>query len=438
MTFLRGFSVNALSTLVVFLAGLGNQALITRAVGVDGRGQYAVLAKIVLLLAVVFGEGLRKANAYLVGRNRTAAPSVFFGSVFYTVLLGALIFAVYLPGRDRIPGLIPNMPTAPLILILCVGTLQVGYRCILGVFLGLDRMVEYALLLALLIVLYLGANVYAVHILHAGLLGITICWLLSTMLTLAAAAVLLGRLVPLTSSLDIRLLEGLKNVGPRATGSNVFVFLMLSVDIFLVYYLFGERATGIYSISVLFLDLMSRLPNVAGAVLFPKVVSSEDAAYREELTCRVSRAVLLFGLAVSLSLVAVGRPLIVFLFGTEYEPSYGLLLWMLPGAVAVACGSIVNTHLCARGYPAVTIFAPAIAMEIKVVMTFFLIPTMGLAGPAISASLTYVLWAGMVFGHFSRTRGRPWRELILPRMRDFADLREQRAAAAGPSEGIGV
>ena len=433
MTFLRGFSVNALSTLVVLLAGLGNQSLITRAIGVDGRGQYAVLSRIVLLLAVVFGEGLRKANAYLVGRNRTAAPSVFFGSVLYTVLLGVLIFAVYGAGGGRIPSLIPNMPTAPLILILCVGTLQVGYRCILGVFLGLDRMAEYAFLLALLIVLYLGANAYAVHILNAGLLGIVICWLLSTTLTISVAVVLLRRLVPLTPSLDIGLLEGLRHVGPRATGSNVFVFLMLSVDIFLVYYLFGERAAGIYSIAVLFLDLMLRLPNVAGAVLFPKVASSEDAAYREELTCRVSRIVLLFGLAASLGLMAIGRPLIVLLFGTEYQPSYGLLIWMLPGAVAVACGSIVNTHLCARGYPAVTIFAPAIAMGFKVALTLLLIPSMGLTGPAASVSLTYVLWAVLVLGHFSRTRGQPWRALILPRIRDFSDLREQRLS--GPVKG---
>ena len=416
MTFLRGFSVNALATFVVFLAGLGNHVLITRAIGVDGRGQYSVLSRIVLLLAVVFGEGLRKANAYLVGRNRETAPSVFVGSVLYTVSLGTLIFV----GRGLVLRLFPNIPARPLILILGVGALHIGHQCVLGVFLGLDRMVEYALLPALLIVLYLGANAIAISILDAGLLGIAVCWLSSTVLTLALAFVLLGRLVPLVSGLDVRLLGGLRNIGPKATASSIFIFLMLSVDIFLVNHLFGKRAAGIYSIAVLFLDLMLRLPNVAGAVLFPKVASSDDAAYQEELTCRVSRSVFLFGLAASLLLVIIGRYLIVFLFKADFGPSYGMLLWMLPGAVAVACGSIVNTNLCARGYPSVTVFAPAIAVGVKVALVLSLARIIGLTGAAVSVSLTYMLWAGLLFEHFSRTRGLPWREFIMPRMRDFA------------------
>jgi len=73
---------------------------------------------------------------------------------------------------------------------------------------------------------------------------------------------------------------------------------------------------------------------------------------------------------------------------------------MLPGVVAAASGSVVNTNLWGRGYPRITVIAPGTALLVNIVLNLLLIPRMGLIGVGLSTSIVYTLWTALIFRHF--------------------------------------
>lgn len=167
----------------------------------------------------------------------------------------------------------------------------------------------------------------------------------------------------------------------------------------------GAAQVGVYRVAGVFAEMMQRLPNVAGAVLLPKVIRGQEG--EELLSLRVARNVLLFSLLCALGLAATGKLLIAFVF-PDYQEAYLPLLWMLPGLVVAGFGSVFNTRLAGQGYPALTLWAPALALVLNLALNLALIPAMGLAGAALSTSLAYGLWGLLVARHCLRQLGCGW------------------------------
>jgi O-antigen/teichoic acid export membrane protein len=152
---------------------------------------------------------------------------------------------------------------------------------------------------------------------------------------------------------------------------------------------------GVYRVAGIFAEMMQRLPNVAGAVLLPKVIQGQEG--EADLSLRVARNILLFSLLCALGLAVAGKFLIALIF-PKYPAAYAPLLWMLPGLVIAGFGSVFNTRLAGQGYPAITLWAPALALALNVALNLTLIPVLGLKGAALSTSLAYALW-GLLTAH---------------------------------------
>jgi Na+-driven multidrug efflux pump len=81
---------------------------------------------------------------------------------------------------------------------------------------------------------------------------------------------------------------------------------------------------------------------------------------------------------------------------------------MLPGLVFSGFGSVLNTKLAGQGYPPVTLWAPGLALAANVGLNLWLIPELGLKGAALTASVTYTLWALVVTAAYLRRTGLGW------------------------------
>ena len=66
---------------------------------------------------------------------------------------------------------------------------------------------------------------------------------------------------------------------------------------------------------------------------------------------------------------------------------------MLPGLIFLGVGSVLNTKLAGLGYPAVTQWAPAVALILNIGLNVFLIPKYGLCGASMATSISYACWA---------------------------------------------
>ncbi|RKY70309.1 MAG: hypothetical protein DRQ24_09495 [Candidatus Latescibacterota bacterium] len=434
MTFFRSLSFKVSADAIVFAVGFANSVLITRILGPAGRGRYVLLATTINLLALLFGEGLRQSNAYLVGKDRGRTGGVFSNTVFYGGAVGLLLLGLFFLGQrwlwfSRLAGV-----RDLLLVTLLIAVVTVLFRGFCAIFLGLERMVEYNLTPPFFILLYFCGNLFALKVLSLGLPGVMSSWLVAVVLVSALTVFLLWRIMhsgpfqggetslKVRKGLDTALLRSSLRLGFKGMLISLLLALLFRVDIYLVNHFLGAGLTGIYSISIVFAEMLQKVPNAAGTVLFSKIGSSKQR-WGDELTATVCRFIFLLTVALALVLVLTGKWLIPFLFGERFSGAYLPLVCMLPGVIAVASGSIINTNLWGRGYPVLSVIAPAVALSVNVVLNLLLIPTVGLVGAGLATSVAYILWGLLIFGYFVRNSSFSLPELIWPKASDLLVLK---------------
>ncbi len=401
MSFLRGFSLNAVSTGLVFALGLANQWLLANHLGKDGYGKLALWSTAAVIGATLLGEWLRRGTTYVVGREGAGAEARDNALICLLVLLAASLGVAFLAAGNASLHLGPEaLSWWPLLAVL--PSLMVLQRAGQAILLGMDRIRLYAAVPVIFIVIYLGGN--------AALLGAGELRLQSALITYAGGAGLAGLAAFVALSGSGRLTWGHRPllrrtlaVGWRGAVSVSLVLLLLRGDIFLIKHFLDDAAVGSYRVALNFAEMMQRVPDVAGAVLLAKVVRGEDG----QLSLRVARGMLLFSLGAAIALLAAGRPLIGWFF-PPYPEAFLPLAWMLPGLVFLGLGSVCNTKLAGQGYPAVTMWAAALAFGLNIGLGLWLIPGWGLAGAAWAKSIAYTVWACLIGRRFLRSEGAGW------------------------------
>ncbi|MEE2831793.1 MAG: polysaccharide biosynthesis C-terminal domain-containing protein [Candidatus Latescibacterota bacterium] len=399
MSFLRGFSVNAAAGVLTFALAFANQAYIARSLGTEGLGQFAIAVTSVTVAGIVFGEWLARGNSFHSGRESGPAGSVWRNTVIYSLAMLLVFLGAALALASVAADLLKPVQALLLAGMAAAVVAQKGFA---GILQGRDRLTAYAVIPLLFIASYLGFNVIGLGLLQAGVTGVLTAWLCGACL----AALLAAALSRARGPADRWLLQATATVGSRGALSATLIFLLFRSDIYLVEYYLGTEVLGVYVIAVVIAEMMQRGPNIAGAVLLPKVLRGVDDDHVMSLA--VSRGVLGFSLLAALGVILVGSPLIRGVYGTPFAGAHVPLLWMLPGLVASGFGSVLNTKLAGRGYPPVTMWAPGAALSTNVGLNLVLIPRFGLVGAALSTSIAYSLWAAIVTVAYQRITGLAW------------------------------
>ncbi|MCY3736905.1 MAG: polysaccharide biosynthesis C-terminal domain-containing protein [Gemmatimonadaceae bacterium] len=405
MSFLRGFSLNAASTALAFALGWANHWLLANHLDKAGYGRLALWTTTAVIAATLLGEWLRRGTTFVVGREGAGAEARDNALLCCLVILGVGMGLAYAgagtAGRFLGPEALSWWP-----LLAALPALVVLQRAGQAVLLGMDRIRPYAAIPVLFISAYLGSNAV---LLMAGRLRLELALVVfagAAGVAGLAAFLALRRAGPSTWG-DRQLLRRTLAVGWRGALSVSLVLLLLRGDFFLIKHFLDEASVGTYRVALNFAEMMQCVPDVAGAVLLAKVVRGEDGG----LSLRVARGTLLFSLAAALALLAAGRPLIGWLF-SSYPEAFPPLAWMLPGLVFLGLGSVCNTRLAGEGYPAITLWAAAVALGLNLGLGLWLIPGWGLLGAAWSKSIAYAAWALLVCGRYLRMEDRGWGALF--------------------------
>ena len=406
MSYSRGFSLNAVSTGLVFGLGWVNQWLLANHLDKAEYGRLGLWTVAVVIGAMVFGEWLRRGSTYVVGREEAGAPARDNALLCCLVILAGGMGLAY-AGAGAMARVLGPEAQASWPLLGVLPALVVLQRSGQAVLLGLDRIRPYAAVPVLFITVYLAGN--------AALLLTGTLHLENSLVLFAAAAGFAGlsafAMLVRTGGFtwgDGRVLRRTLGVGWRGAASAVLIFLLLKSDVFLIDYFLDDAAVGSYRVATQFAEMMQRVPDVAGAILLAKVVRDRD---EDGLSLRVARRILLFSVAAALVLLAAGESLIGWFF-PAYPESFLPLAWMLPGLVFLGLGSVCNIKLAGQGYPAITLWAAAAAFALNFALNLFLIPALGLQGAALSTTMAYAAWTLLVGTYYLRTEGLSWGALL--------------------------
>jgi len=401
----------------VLAFGLATSVLTARALGPEARGLWALC--FMIANSAVFAASLHVGQAlvFYVGR-RGLAPGRALGALLLLVgALGAAVGAGLWLLEAPLLALFDELRPEALRLASLLAPLMLANASMTEFFRALDRLALFNLCRTLEPASRLVALALA-FALGAGLEG-----------ALLAAAAAEAAILPVQIAIALRLARpelagGARAAGPiLAYGARVQVAMALGhvdqrLSGFIVAYYAAASELAFYSIAEGLVTSVLAIPTLVGSVLQPKIARQGDveAARMTAATCRSS---LFVSLALCAGIALAIRPLVRGLYGAAYLPSAGVVVALLPVAVARAGVRILSRYLLVTNRVRVLAVASAATVGLHAALLLALVPWLGIVGAALATSGSYAVQLALVVAAFRRLAPVPLREVLLV---DRADL----------------
>jgi O-antigen/teichoic acid export membrane protein len=108
-------------------------------------------------------------------------------------------------------------------------------------------------------------------------------------------------------------------------------------------------------------------------------------------TRKVVLLVVLIMLALAGLSYLLAEPVVTILFGEAFLPAVPAFLWLMPGVIMLSVNTVYMNYFASTGMPLITVYSPAIAAAVNIVLNMKLIPVMGIIGASVSISVSYGL-----------------------------------------------
>ncbi len=430
-TLFRGAAANILASICSVGFAVITSIVLARTVGPEGKGRYDLVNATIMLATSLFGLSLESGINYWVAKGafqpRRLMPSLAAIAALQMIAVWAAVW------------LFSQTPLAKAIL-------PVEY-------LSWGPAVVAAGAAAMLLWQYASAVL-------AGLQRFVLCaWLTVTNRFLVTVAVVLSAAVAIwMNSRDIMQWAIWAMVGslcvtslliqfsalaqtPRKTVSagladifhysapcyvaNLAQFLSYRVDVFFVAYYVGERELALYTTAVSLSQLLWLPSRALQGVLFPNLTSLSDASAQAARAAKAARSLLALLGVLGIGMALLGPGMILLLFGQRFRGSIPALWLLLPGIVLFCIPQALACYLGAIGKPRWNLVASLAGLVVTLILNVVLVPTIGIAGAAITSSLSYITTAVAVLYFFSRESKCHLRDVLCVRPRELRELTAQ-------------
>ena len=414
------------------LIGLLSQILIARFYGPAGNGIIAVALLLPTTLATFLNLGITPANVYFVASSQVSLRKAWYT----TVRLGGLIclagMAIGIAAIQLRPQWFTGVPPLALWLAMATFPPSLFAGLIDGLFQAQQNFKVFNRLGLLLPIVQLA--------LVGCLVGFRVrdpSWVIASQLLSCVTLLVIG----------LRLLRGqlatrpslfpstykwqALSYGYRAHLGNIVQFLNYKADIFLVNLFLGPTATGFYVVAVNIAERLWLLSQATSSVILPRLSElSNDPSRRDQLTPLLARWMLASS-AIAALMAAIAVPaLIPVAFGSRYSQSIISFLSLLPGIALLSGSRVLANDIAARGKPELNMALAIVVLVVNVFGNIFLIPRLGVAGAALSTSISYSIdFALRLCLHHRFTGINPLMNVLIQKS-DFARLRWLKPSAS--------
>ena len=386
--FIRNVSQTFLTRMALFGMGFVSSVLITRALGPIGRGTYAAALTLSSICIQMGNLGLHASNIYEVSRDRSRLSKLLGNSLLVgfglgtAIVTGAWAFFCFCPPWAPVQGY-------SMTLALLAVPFGLTYVLLQHLLLGVEEVRAYNLIelaMAMLALALSGTAVWigwiAVEVFQAVNLAVLI-------LSFLCSYGRLRRIIEEALEFSWKLFRNNLRYGLNAYLAAIFSFLALRFDILMVKNLLGTEQTGYYSLAVSLADYVMYFPIVIGTLLFPKLSAMPGRAEKWFYAKKAALAVAGIMLVLSASAALLAASAIRLTFGAAFLPAVPAFWCLLPGVLMISVNTILMNYFAASGMPAVTVYSPAIAALLNVIVNLRVIPHYGIVGAAATSTLCY-------------------------------------------------
>jgi O-antigen/teichoic acid export membrane protein len=391
--------------MVVTALGVGTSVITARMLGPHDRGLFQLLVLLPTTLANFVKFGIPQANVYFVRRQGASVSDVASNSVWFALVLGGALAAIAWFGRNwMIAPFLREAPPATVIAVLALCPCVLLQAFFLGVLQAEQRFREFNFQQLAPAVLALLGMPLALIWLRTGLVGAIVTQTVIAILVTIWLAVRVKRTARLRFGWNPTLARGMLTFGGKSYVQTLASTLHFRVDQYMIAMFLDPTQVGLYAVAVNLTNLLLKVPDATGTVLYPRIAGARDGDAHAE-TSAVCRHTLFVMVIAGLGYVVGGPFAIRLLYGRAYVDAIPALLLMLPGIVMISLYLLLTRNFTSRNRQQVNIVAAVAALAINVGLNCVLIPRWGISGAAISTTVSYSIAALILLVMFVRESG---------------------------------
>lgn len=389
---------------LLIAAGFISSVITARFLGPEGRGVFFYWTTLAAL-AIQFGNlGLHSSNTYLLTK-RLAQLSALAANSLWVSLIGGGIFGLILifftllvdgAGSNRLSLLWPVLFMIPSGLYFLLGTNLLVAEGRIAEYNGFELANRYLGLAAMFFSAWYWSSPEALLVVMSAV-AVTMCLPLYYRL----------KALDGSGSGNFHLLRKGLGYATRAYLAAVLGFAVLRLNTLLIEHYMDAETLGTWSIAAQLLDVILVIPSTIALVLLPRIMRSEEPYQLMQTQLRLVTLTLAL---VCAAVAWLGDDLIMLVYGEQFSAAYAMLLWGLPGILALGLTSILSQYLASAGIPRTLILIWLIGLALELLLAMRLIPSHGAAGAMMSLSLAYLAILGMVWvlagHHHSKQKGK--------------------------------
>ncbi|GEM_PF-3892817 len=408
---------------VSVLTGFLTQVILARSLGPHDKGILDLFLLIPLVASSVLDVGLLSANTYFAGKGTVSVSQLHSNTLTWSFVAGVITLIVtggllFLPG-----SIFPSLNSFQVVLatVLVGPTLYASLWA--GLMYGADRsLLVYRTtgLISLISFLVYGASLLMKAGIEAILFVSFVLLMLKALIPLATTAHLTG----LHLSLNKAILKQSVKYGLALYVGLAVNTLHVRVSQFLVESYLGPAELGYFALAVRIAEMVWLFDFVViNASVFR--ITSSDPAESTRVTQQMTRMIGLLVTTFSLFLALTAPVLIPVIFGSDFSPAVLPLLVLLPGIIGWSLARSVAQFISYQmGRPWLNTQAASIAFFLNIALNVILIPSFGISGAAISATVSYLCNLAILTAFFQKLANASLASTFLPQVEDLRLLKE--------------
>ena len=426
MGFLRGFSIAMGASTILLVLSFLNNKLIYVYLDKSDNGVYFIFMRFSMFISLVFGEWFRLSNINIAGGDKSTIPALSANNLWYSASVGTILVIAALALSQLSGSTFGGISWKYIWVALLVGVTVILRESFQSLLMVSQKMLAYGITFVVWGSVVLVMNIIFLLVFNAELDFVVTAWFLGI---LAGALWAFFSIVSYNGfhwkpSWQVFSMSG--NIGIRAWLAVVGMFLMLNFHAFILGPLSGNTGDGlvmvaVFSVCFRFFQLLQRVSNVSGTILFSHVVR-KDKNTGFDMTRRVTRNIILFSVIFSLGGMIAGKGIIRLISNSTYLMAYYPMLLMLPGIIAMNAGSVINGMYWGHGYPYKVILAPFVITIAGSALDVALIPRIGVSGATLSFSIMSVGWFAYITLLFKTDSGYRMSEILIPHREDIVQV----------------
>jgi O-antigen/teichoic acid export membrane protein len=186
---------------------------------------------------------------------------------------------------------------------------------------------------------------------------------------------------------------------------------------------FGTVHVGIFSTALHIVEAMWLVSRSIATVQYAEIANLEDKKLAYRTTERLHRFNFILMAGAIVPVLLIPSELYVWLFGSGqgFEQIRILLIWLIPGLVAIPLSTSFSHHFSGKGKPEYNLYASGLGLVATALLGAYWIPLKTTLGAAQVSSVAYLIVYGVMLSLYMRMEPEAERRL-LPKASDIKDV----------------